>query len=107
MGRRVVAVRVCTVPGRDRRHEEASLERRRLARQGPGPRAEAEAEDRFWVLATSRDNYAALLSVGEVLERSKGGDAVLWRETVTTFNSPATKRRKLSKPETDTDSGVQ
>ena len=105
MGRRVVAVRVCTVPGRDRRHEEASQERRRLARQGPGPRA--EAEDRFWVLATSRDNYEALLSVGEVLERSKGGDAVLWRETVSTFNSPASKRRKLSKPETDTDSGVQ
>ena len=102
-----MAVRVCTVPGRDRRHEEASLERRRLARLSPGPRAEAEAEDRFWVLATSRDNYAALLSVGEVLERSKGGDAVLWREAVSTFNSPATKRRKLSKPETDTDSGVQ
>ena len=98
-----MAVRVCTVPGRDRRHEEASQERRRLARQGPGPRA----EDRFWVLATSRDNYEALLSVGEVLERSKGGDAVLWRETVSTFNSPASKRRKLSKPETDTDSGVQ
>ena len=63
--------------------------------------------EQFWVLATSRDNYEALLSVGEVLERSKGGDAVLWRETVSTFNSPVSKRRKLSKPETDTDSGVQ
>ena len=43
--------------------------------------------EQFWVLATSKRNYDALVKVGQVMEENAGGDVEVWRKEVETFNN--------------------
>lgn len=93
IGRRVLPVRVCTCPKRDREHDEK--ERLGLGvRQGgglhkvasPNPRPDVsmsgnEDQEELWVMARGRKNYEALLQVGAVLEEARGGDLHVWRRS--------------------------
>ena len=98
MGRRVLPVRICTCPKRDREKDERE-ERETRHRDTETHQNQGEVEE-FWVLASSRDNYEALLKVGEVLEKKEGGDVDKWKEDVRNFNY-SIKRRKLSKQNSD------
>ena len=98
MGRRVLPVRICTCPKRDREKDERE-ERETRHRDIETHQNQGEVEE-FWVLASSRDNYEALLKVGEVLEKKEGGDVDKWKEDVRNFNY-SIKRRKLSKQNSD------
>jgi len=89
VGRKVLPVRVCTCPKRDREHDEKGGEvgsKTKVSTQGMSGK-----EENFWVLAKGRDNFDALLKVGEVLEKSRGGDMVQWGLEVEQVN----KKQKL------------
>ena len=100
LGRRVIPVRICTCPKRDRekdeREERISRMRDETNESGRG-RVERET---FWVMATSRENYETLLKVGESLEKKDGGDIDKYNEDVKRFNS-SNKKRKLAKQNSD------
>jgi len=59
-----------------------------------------DSQEKFWVLATSRDTFESLKKVAETLERAKGVDIDKWNEEMDSHNSnsEASKRRKLTKP---------
>ena len=46
-----------------------------------------KATEQFWVLATSKRNYDALVKVGAVMEENAGGDVEIWKKEVETFNN--------------------
>ena len=43
-------------------------------------------KEQFWVLATNKRNYDAMVKVGAVMEENAGGDVEVWRKEVDTFN---------------------
>ena len=70
VGRKVMPVRVCTCPKRDREHDEKERQggSRGQGKRPPPPQEELQGEEgQFWVLATDRDNYEALVQVGGVV----------------------------------------
>jgi len=85
VGSALVPVRVCTSPKRDREAEEKQL------------RPVRKTTSQYWVLATNQDNYEALMKVGEVLERTAGGDVETWTEEVKKRN----KKQKTETPSSD------
>ena len=103
LGRRVIPVRICTCPKRDRekdeREERISRMRDEANEDKHGDEAGEERES-FWVMATSRENYETLLKVGETLEKKDGGDIVKYNEDVKKFNR-SNKKRKLAKTNLD------
>ena len=48
-------------------------------------------KEQYWVLATNKRNYDALVKVGAVMEENAGGDVDVWREEVDTFNKKKTR----------------
>ena len=103
LGRRVIPVRICTCPKRDRekdeREERISRMRDEANEEKQGGEVGEERES-FWVMATSRENYETLLKVGETLEKKDGGDIVKYNEDVKKFNC-SNKKRKLAKTNLD------
>ena len=97
LGRRVIPVRICTCPKRDRerdeREERISRMREETDKRQQGGSVKEERET-FWVMATSRENYETLLKVGESLEKKDGGDMDKYNEEVKRFNC-SNKRRRL------------
>ena len=103
LGRRVIPVRICTCPKRDRekdeREERISRMREEANEEKHGGEVGEERET-FWVMATSRENYETLLKVGETLEKKDGGDMVKYNEEVKKFNR-SNKKRRLAKTNLD------
>lgn len=91
VGRRVLPVRVCTCPKRDREHDEKGGEGSIKIKGDVEKQMDRGGEEKFWVLAKGRDNYEALRKVGEVLEKVRGGDVVQWGQEVDRLN----KKQKL------------
>lgn len=91
VGRRVLPVRVCTCPKRDREHDEKGEESSNKTKGGVEKQLARCGEEKFWVLAKGRDNYEALRKVGEVLEKVRGGDVGQWGQEVDRVN----KKRRL------------
>jgi len=83
LGRRVLPVRICTCPGRDKEHDE------RQAGVTVAKKRKLELTDSgsYWVLATDKDNYEALCAVGRVLEKQKSGNVASWEQKVKKMNS--------------------
>ena len=54
--------------------------------------------EQFWVLATNKRNYDALVKVGSVMEENSGGDVEVWRKEVETFNN---KKIRIELDDTD------
>ena len=54
--------------------------------------------EQFWVLASNKRNYDALLKVGAVMEENAGGDVEVWRKEVETFNN---KKIRVELEDTD------
>ena len=50
------------------------------------PLSEGGKKEQYWVLATNKRNYEALVKVGAVMEENAGGDVEVWRMKVDTFN---------------------
>ena len=50
------------------------------------PLSEGGKKEQYWVLATNKRNYDAMLKVGAVMEENAGGDVEVWRKEVDTFN---------------------
>jgi hypothetical protein len=103
VGRKVLPVRVCTCPKRDRQHDEkergagsssgrtpgdkrAPPDPRETLVQSQSQEAAGEVQqpstsgvaDEFWVLARGAENYKALRQMAEVLEKHRGGDLEEW-----------------------------
>ena len=87
VGRRVLPVRVCTCPKRDRVHDEKSEMGRNNAKGSIDN--QPSGEEKFWILANGKDNYEALRKVGELFEKNKCGDVVEWGEEVDKMNKKA------------------
>merc|ERR1711874_240880 len=86
LGRRVLPVRICTCPGRDKEHDERQAgvtggKKRKLEL------SDGDASGSYWVLATDRDNYEALCAVGRGLEKQKSGNVAAWEQKVKKMNS--------------------
>ena len=100
LGRRVIPVRICTCPKRDREKDEREVRISRMRdEKNESGRGRVERET-FWVMATSRENYETLLKVGESLEKKDGGDIDKYNEDVKRFNS-SNKKRRLAKQNSD------
>jgi len=105
VGRKVLPVRVCTCPKRDRQHDEkergsgssssgrapgdkrappTQLRETLVQTRSQGAAGEVQqpstsgVADEFWVLARGAENYKALRQMAEVLERHRGGDLEEW-----------------------------
>lgn len=103
LGRRVIPVRICTCPKRDREKDEREERISRMRHETnvfQHNDTVREERERFWVLATSKENYETLLKVGESLEKKDGGDINKYNEDVKTFNS-SNKKRRLAKLSSD------
>jgi len=117
VGRKVLPVRVCTCPKRDRQHDEKERGGNSNGRVPGGKRAppdpreilvlsqsqgaaESQAAvqpstsgvtEEFWVLARGAENYKALRQMAEVLESHRGGDLEDWERK----QEEGKKRRRL------------
>jgi len=117
VGRKVLPVRVCTCPKRDRQHDEKERGGSSSSSSGrvPGgkrappetlvqsesqggdlaggqvqPSTSGVAEE-FWVLAKGVENYKALKQMAEVLEKHRGGDMAEWERK----QEDGKKRRRI------------
>ena len=91
---KVLNVKVCENARRDMRTHERQMKQRipkvvvetreKVSVQQSQGKKETE---QFWVLATNKRNYDALMKVGAVMEENAGGDVELWRKEVDTFNA--------------------
>ena len=45
-----------------------------------------DKQDQFWVLATNKRNYKALVEMGALIEGNGGGNVDAWRKEVEQFN---------------------
>jgi len=93
VGRKVIPVRVCTCPKRDRENEEKgeSGVRTGVGKSPSGPsrglKRKLDGKDVFLVVAYGRDNFEALCQVGQVLEKNRpGGDVDTWASEVEKMN---------------------
>ena len=99
VGRQVLPVRICTCPKRDmeteEKHESKSASNVSALNQPSQGKMKIEknSKEEFWVLARGKDNYEALKKVGEVLEKSSGGNVGHYNEDVTVFNRSLKRKR--------------
>lgn len=90
VGRKVIPVRVCTCPKRDRENEESGV--RALGVRSPaggtkGVKRKVDGKEVYFVVAYGKDNFDALCKVGQVLEKNRpGGDVDSWAKDVAKVN---------------------
>jgi len=91
---KVLHVKVCENAKRDMKNQERLKERKPKVVVQSSERSNRQGKTepgQFWVLATSKRNYEALLSVGAVMEGNAGGDVEAWRKEVDNFNNKKPK----------------
>ena len=89
---KVLNVKVCENAKRDMKIQEKQKERKLPQRKVPQIVVQNKTESgQYWVMASSKRNYEALLAVGAVMEGNAGGDVEAWRREVDTFNRKKTR----------------
>ena len=89
---KVLNVKVCENAKRDMKIQEKQKERKLPQRKIPQIVVQNKTEaGQYWVMASSKRNYEALLAVGAVMEGNAGGDVEAWRREVDTFNRKKTR----------------
>ena len=88
---KVLNVKVCENAKRDMKtHERQRKTKPRIVVERSNtvsvPQSEGGKKEQYWVLATNKRNYDAMLKVGAVMEENAGGDVEVWRKEVETFN---------------------
>ena len=94
---KVLNVKVCENARRDMRSHERQLKPKipKIVVESSGSdkvsMSQSQTQGRkdteqFWVLATNKRNYDALVKVGAVMEENAGGNVDVWRKEVDTFN---------------------
>ena len=88
---KVLNVKVCENAKRDMKtHERQQKTKPRIVVQGRNTVSVSPSEggkkEQYWVLATNKRNYDAMVKVGAVMEENAGGDVEVWRKEVDTFN---------------------
>ena len=108
VGRKVINVRVCSQPKRDRINEEGSVKNTTVSDNNIFTDAtdhENNDEDgQYWVMASNKKNFDALMKIAQVIEENCGTDIEKWKEEIKSTNSclrSASKKRKLSKLDLD------
>jgi len=91
VGRKVIPVRICTCPKRDRENEEKGESGTRTVKSPSGSvrglKRKLDGKDVYLVVAYGRDNFEALCQVGQVLEKNRpGGDVDTWANEVAKIN---------------------
>lgn len=105
LGRKMLPVRVCSYPKRDRANEEESFRSTNLNDINILPQAtdqENNDEDaQYWVMASNKKNFDALMVAAERLEELSGTDMEKWKEEIKATNNSlrlaGSKKRKFSK----------
>ena len=101
VGRRVVPVRICASPKRDKVRDERETRGHLVTADTLDIElSQGQTEQKYWVLATNKRNYELLRQHGELLEETVQGDVTKWREQVDLFNNKSNphKRRKSDIP---------
>jgi len=91
---KVLNVKVCENAKRDMKSQENQKRLKMpkiVVESQSSEREDSTGEEQFWVLATNKRNYEALLKVGAVMEEHIGGDVEVWRKEVDQFNNKKTR----------------
>ena len=104
VGRKVLPVRVCSQPKRDRLNEESlrttsDLNNITMSAQVTD-QENNDDEGKYWVMESNKKNFDDLMKMAQIIEERSGTDAEKWKEEIISFNNTlrsSSKKRKLSK----------